>query len=528
MAITLLDQETQIRQTFPVANYDDTVAPSEANHETNPASLEDDLNNLRSQVSNLFDGQAGDWFIDLNTPATLEAGAQRGVNDLNTGLHALEKKRVLRCYWGLNSIAIAAPGDIVDILGIGELPGNLIAAVVATTLGTVVSTGATMGTASLVEVAGTTAISPKNLVEIVNAATRDPILDAGDKIYGLMQGELGLADGDTILDAVSDRVQISFVKLNATGNDLVAITAGAMNGVNYDYCYVERVRLEDLNEADFLGGANIDVPAGTTVTRQAGYDNQGATPVELTTNAILDLAAGIDWSIRDLANAPLFVATEGSTGGTTELAVEAAVDTFRVDAIVNDFDNGASFDTGVAGTTINVGVTANQIDSGGALTVASGGAADLNLVAANEMLLDDVNQAGSTWAQTGGIKLSETTAEWDAFEVEFGEVSLLNAITQANASAAARTKVHSIVTVAAAADTDVSLSDLNLSASLGDLSGGTFVTDYDIYLNGVFQVNGVDAAANLDVYPGTSLALGQLKFEKKLKVGDVICVISWV
>jgi hypothetical protein len=156
-------------------------------------------------------------------------------------------------------------------------------------------------------------------------------------------------------------------------------------------------------------------------------------------------------------------------------------------------------------------------------------AGDLHLQAFVEMYLDDANQTGSTWGQTDGIKLSETTGEWDAFETAFGEVSLLNAITQAK-SAVNRRKVVSICTTAAAADVDVSgpSDDANLDTDLGDLSGGTFTTDYDIYLNGNIQVNGANAGANKDVYPGTALADGQLKFEKKVKVGNVITVIDWV
>jgi hypothetical protein len=91
-----------------------------------------------------------------------------------------------------------------------------------------------------------------------------------------------------------------------------------------------------------------------------------------------------------------------------------------------------------------------------------------------------------------------------------------------------RRVVHATVTVATPADTDVSLGDGNIDTALGDLSGGVFVTDYDIYLNGARQINGASSASNKDVYPGTSLAAGQLRFEKKVKVGDIIAVVDWV
>lgn len=536
MSRTFIRQDTQIRNSDV---YDDTTPPTEAAYETNPTHIETDLNNLRSQIQNFLnrDGAgfpAGNWYDDLTAPSTLEAGTQRGIDSLNDALHLIEKKRVLKCIFGLNSISIASAGDTFDVLGTGELPGNTTAAVGAvTTLGTVVAahTG-TFGTHALDEVGGSTAISPKNLVEIVDAATRDPILDAGDKIYGLLQSE-DATDGHTITDATTTRVQLSFVKLNGTGDDLIAIASGAMDGVSYDYCYNERVRLEDLNEADFLGGASIDVPAGATVTRQVAYDNQGTTPVDLTTNAVLDLeGAGLSWTVRDDLEAALFSIVEGSAGGTSQVNIHSGVDEFDVDAAVNDFANGVTMDS--AGTAINVGVTTAQIDAAASLTLAStGGASDLFLSAGNEMYFDDTNQTGSTWAQTAGIKLSETTAEWDNFETAFGgEVSLLNAIVQAKNSSS-RTKGVAVVTSTANAGVNVT-GGTNLDASLPDYSGVTsFEDEVDVYLNGVLLRgdNSTTGANDHDVYPGDTPANGDLKFEFTVKATgsspDVITMIVY-
>jgi hypothetical protein len=527
MARTFLRQDTQIRNSD---TYTDSTAPTEAAFETNPTNIETDLNNIRSQMHNLLKDQAGNWWDDLNTPSALETGTERGVNDLNTDLHAVEKKRFLTCKWGLDSITIAGSGDTFDILGTGELPGNTTAAVGAvSTLGTVVAAhGGTFGTHALSEVTGTTAISPYNLVEIVDAATRDEVLDAGDKIYGLLQGESGLTDGVTITDTTTTRVQISFVKINGSGNDLIEITSGAMDGVSYDYCYVERERYEDLDESVFLRGASVDVPAGTTVTRQAGYDNQGTTPVDLTTNATLDLeSAGIAWSIRDDLEAAVFTITEGSAGGTTTVAVNAATDTFDVDAAASDFLNGASFDTGAAGTTIDVGVTAaNQITSGGELNIVST-SADLDLRSGSELVFDDSYRPSSTWS-LDGVRLADSAAEWTAYETAFGaEVSILSALTSALTTSDI-VKTCANVSSTTVADTDVGGSGggTNLDAQLNDLSGGTFVDDHDVYLNGALLRGGADASANNDYYPGTSLALGQLKFEFTVKTNDVICTIS--
>jgi len=88
--------------------------------------------------------------------------------------------------------------------------------------------------------------------------------------------------------------------------------------------------------------------------------------------------------------------------------------------------------------------------------------------------------------------------------------------------------VYATVTSQIPADTNVSgpSGDNNLDADLGSLAGASFVTAYDILLNGARQV-AVFGPGSGDVYPGTSLINGQLKFSKKLKVGDIITLIDW-
>jgi len=641
MTRTFIRQDTQI---YSSDVYDDTVAPSLANFETNPLNLEQGQNNIRSMLSHLLDVQAGNWYDVISTPSALETGVQRGVSNLNDALHAVEKKRVLRCVFSLVDVtvpaAVAATGTLTNatnflntetvtidgkvytfqttltnvdgnvqigatvadshanlaaainldgvagtdyaaamtihptvfaidtatttvvtakiagtagnaiattettatgswggatlsggtggdvvILGTGELPSNTTAAVGAvTTLGTVVAAhGGTFGQAALSEVAGPTAISPRNLLTIVDGSTRDPITSGGRQIYGLLQGESGVTDGATITDTTTTRVQITFVRLNSTGDDLEVIPGDDLGATDINYCYVERVRLEDLNEADFLGGANIDVPSGTTVTRQVAYDNQGATVVTTTAAATLDIGTGLSWELGDVNSAPLFTVDEDSGGGNSTVTLGTAVDVFDNNAIVNDFASGATINSG--GTRpIAVGVTDGVIEST---------AGDLRVNATAELFLDDVNQTGSTWAQTDGVKLSETTAEWDAYELAFGgEVSLLNAIVQANNNNN-RTKCQAVVTANVSADTDVANTTAgNLDVDLCDYSAvADFLNDVDVFLNGVLLRNGVNAAANEDVYPGTTPSVGMLRFEFALKGGgtkpDVLTMIVY-
>ena len=71
---------------------------------------------------------------------------------------------------------------------------------------------------------------PARVVEVVDGASRDPLTSAGRRIYALLQGESGLADGDTILTTTPDRVQVSFVRANAAGDDLEACPVAGIQG----------------------------------------------------------------------------------------------------------------------------------------------------------------------------------------------------------------------------------------------------------------------------------------------------------
>lgn len=423
--------------------------------------------------------------------------------------------------WGGATLSGGA-GDVA-ILTLGQLPSNTTAAVGAvTTLGTVVAQNTSWPNISLAEVGGSTAISPKNLCVVVDGATRDPVLSSGRQIYALFQTENG-TDGHTMTGTTPNRALLSFVRITSAGDDLEFCPSSDIAGKTINYSSVTRKALEDLTEQDFLRGAEVDTPSAATVTRQGAYDNQGTTPVDLTTDATLDLeGAGLVWAIRDDLQANLFRVVEGSAGGTSTIHFGTDVDSFDNDAVDNDFREGAKFDT--SGTRIDVGMTAGVIETTGA--------ADLRILGAGELYLDDGNQSGSTWAQTAGIKLSDTTAEWNAFETAFGEVSLLNAIVQAKKKEN-RTKAVAVVTGAISANTNVTGvgGGANLDAPLPAYDHvASFVTDVDVYLNGVLMRNGADASANHDVYPGDTPANGDLKFEFNLKAGgnpDVITSIVW-
>lgn len=476
--------------------YDDTVAPTEANYETNPTSLQEDINNLRSLSLYLKNRQqSGNWFDVLATPSTFtgEGEGPRAVDDLNQDLWDLQRKRVLVAAAAAADVAVPASQNYV-ILGAGELPPNPTAAVGAvTTRGTVVVThGGTFGSHDLTEVPGSTAISPKNLVEVVDATTRDPIKDSSDRrIWGLLQGESGLVDGDTIETTTDNRVQVSFVVLNSTGDDLVACAVSDIESTSVNIIFQERKALENLTEQDFLRGAITDVPSGATTTREQAYNNQGTAPVDLTTNATLDLeGAGLIWAIRDDLEATLFRVIEGSAGGTSEVEIAGDVDIFDVDAPDVDFDAGISVATGKT-RPIDIGETDGVVEST---------AGDLEVQAAAELVLSDGNESAG-WSRNG-ILLSDTSTEWDDFESEFGEVSLLAAIVSAKQNTE-RVSGWANVNQNIPANTliDGSGGTPNITAQLPSYKGLTFVDQVEVFINRVKQRPGADASANNDVYP---------------------------
>jgi hypothetical protein len=521
MGRTFIRQDIQVRQS---ATYTDNIAPTLANYETNPTNIEEDLNNLRSVAHYLLKLQSGNWYDTITVPSTFEGGAARAVDGINQDLHDLERKRVLVTSINLNDIAVPVAQNFV-VLALGELPSNTTAAIGSvTTLGTVAANNATFGSHNLAEVTGATAISPKNLNVVIDATTRDPILSGGRVIYALFQTESS-TDGSTMSGTTPNRAQLSFVRINAAGDDLEAVPVVDIQSKSVNYSSVTRKALEDLTEQDFLKGAEVDVPSSATVTRQVAYDNQGTTPVELITNATLDLnSAGIVWSIRDLANAALLSITEGSGAGASTVTIAADTDVFDVNAASNDFLQGIVVDSG--GTSIDIGAaSAGVVTSAGLLTLASTGA-NLKLQSAAQLVLTDQWQSGSTYSTD--LVLADASSEWSSFETNFGEVSLINALNQAFTKGARKPKVYANVTTNTISGTDVGgvAGGANLDAQLPDMSGGTFLTDYDVYVNGELMRPAAAAGTN-DYYPGTSLANGQLKFDFNLRQGDVICVVPY-
>jgi len=486
LAPTNLDPDGQIRNMLV---YDDEVLPG-SGLEVTGGTIEDNLHGIISQINRILNATAvgNEWWVDINTPSSFENGAKRGVLDLNTDLHDLQRKRILK---RVSAIALDVPvttaatstltgtanfantetvtidakvytfqtvltdvdGNVaigVDLatslsnlagainltgvagtdyatlmtlhptvfssaitattmvvtaktqgaaadsivttetganaswpggtLGAGtgggsttdfivlansQLPSTTTAAIGSvTTLGLVVATAGSFGTAgSLDEVTGANALQPKNLWILVDSATGDPLTRTGGvaddtQVYGLAQSQSAI-DGSTITGGSGNGLQISLVVRDGAGADLELITAGDVpSSVTIDYAYVRRDAFEDCPEEAWLGGGFVDSGV-STATRQAAYDNQGVGVVTTGTNATLDVGLGFIWEIGDGASAPVFTVTEDSGGSATSVVIGTAADTYTNNALDVDFTQGIQVDTDA---TINLGITANQID----------------------------------------------------------------------------------------------------------------------------------------------------------------------
>lgn len=308
--VTVIRQELDIRKSDA---YTDTVAPSFSNYEADASNLEDDLNSIRSQIHNLLKVQTGNWYDDLAAPISPDAGTKRGVNNLNTDLHLLERKRVLVSVENLTDVSVGA-GQNAVVLAAGELPANTTAAIGAVpTLGTVVAHNSTFGVHSLAVVNGNTTVTPKNLCKIVDADLRISITSGGRPIFGLLQSESNVS-GSTISDSTPNRVQISFVRLNATGDGLEAVPSVDIENRLISYASVERKPFQVVDEQDFLGTGTSTGSGGTTESLLIDMDTSASSVGHAVVVSSNDAVADSNASSVSTAQVIGFVRVVGTLG----------------------------------------------------------------------------------------------------------------------------------------------------------------------------------------------------------------------
>lgn len=503
MSVTKLRQE-QVKKT---RNYLDNVTAGEAALVTAAVTQEDDLNALRSQI-NRFNDSAGNWYDDLSTIG----GSKRGLKQLATDLNSLETLNLLFSTQVLSTVAVGSSVNYVTLsVSGGKAPTE--DAATATGEGAVVAVlgVAEFGAHRLTVVTGPNAMTPHNLVHIRDAATNDVITSNGQTVFGLLQAENGVVNGDTFNDT-DQRIQISFVR-NDGDDAFEAVPTADIQNKNILYAYATRKSLANIPQHAYLNSSFADHIAAAEVTLQNAFNNQATTAVSISGNVTHQIAASkyVAWD-NESSSASILKITNGATD--------------TVDIVGNSTITGnhsvtgyGHFDTG--DQTIKVGETAGQIDSAASLTLAAVGASsDLILTAGQDLVMSDDNKASSSF--TSDFVLSDSVTEWTNFESAFGEVSLINAITQA-ANSAATNVAEFVLTGNISADGDFTPGDhTTISGSAPDWTTNTLATA-KVYVNGLRKIYGT----NYDFEAGTTPADGDIEFNFALFTGDHI-VIEYV
>jgi len=512
---------SQPNQIFSPEPFDDARTVGSGMEST--LTLEEDLNNIRTQIRQvLWAGITGSWYSAITAPSG--GFSARGLNTINTDLTQLEQHRFLFRTTNLNTVLIGSGTNFALLsVSLGTAPTDYIAHANTIQSGSVVTPlgAGVYGAHSMQLTSGSIQARPKNLVIIRDAWTGEAITDTAidnKDIYGLLQIETGSLNGGSFNDLTA-RTQISFVVEYPSGT-LTAASPASIGGKHVLYSYPRRTALDDIPEDAYLSDTiflDVVFTSGsallTDITRQRAYNNQGTLPVELTTNATLDLGTSTTWALRDVANATLFAVDENSAGSNTKVRVASDVDLFEVSASINSFLQGVRVDAG--GTEIRIGETAGTIET---LTnynlLISGG---------NNLRFADGHMLSGSFTT---VAFSSGSGDWQGFYDMFGPgETILGAFTSLSTSLSAstrRTRYTGGTTTFPwiSPNTNVTY-PTNIDAQLGDYSGKSFVNDVNVYLNGVLLLPG-DVTNNNDVYPGTAPATGDLKFPYRIRTGSQI------
>jgi hypothetical protein len=150
-------------------------------------------------------------------------------------------------------------------------------------------------------------------------------------------------------------------------------------------------------------------------TLDDAYNDFGASPATTT----IDNAEGQGDVTFSLSGALSFVIdASGATGAADGFSVVNGTDQFN---LIRDAADQLSLDADL--TTVDISASSTMTLS----TTTSG---NLFLSSAGELRFLDVNRTGSTWSQSY-ITLSDSTSDWDDYETLFGEVSIMDALSQA-------------------------------------------------------------------------------------------------
>ena len=471
------------------------------------------LSAMLSQFKRVLHGnQGGNWHDD---PATVHGGDASLYALYNRA--TLEGKLILSYRMQLNDVSVPSGQNYVLLSGTGK-PDKPIA-IANTTKGAVVAQlSGSVGAHSLDENSGSNALKPKNLVQVFDGTTGDPILSSGRRVYALLQVGSSATDGNAFADSGNDQGQLSFVRPNSTYDDLEACPVADIENKSIVYAFSWRDAMSDKPEDSFRGDIDsADPQAGVTVSLDSAYD--GGTYMEIDGNDVdIRLADTKKWIFRKgAAGAILWEVIRDDTSG-DKVHVGSDVDVFDNDAADSDFANGAAFDT--AAQAINVGKTASGVIDSTSLEVrATTGNAKVAAPSA------DV-QFQST--RETSIALDDATA--GPISTLFGQSfsSIAAAIKYAGEKGGVDLAVK-VYTASAHYGRDVNVpgASLDLTEYSIDMNIPSTVNAF-VFLNGRLLYGG-NSTTNNDVYAGDNPANGDLKFDfrRGIRNGDVVITLGF-
>ena len=509
MPRTMIRGDLQIQNT---GAYVDSVAVG-STLQTGALSLDDDLNAIRSQLRRHLDSSGTlRWYDDL--PQLGGTGTKIGLKQAADAIYAQSQQPFAPPVFNYTATPVPANQNyvILSVANSQAPSGNL--AIAASTFGAVCAQSASNGSAfaanELTVLAGADALHPKNLVRIHNDADGSPIEDANTiDVFALLQAESTAVDGAPANDTSGGaRVKLSFVKINTSTKQLVAASAADVAGKTINYAYRRRIPLSQVPEGALGGdGAFIDNIGAADVTLTRATANQAGTGIPVTASVLWQVANGQSFKVQSSSGGSDIFAINPTSGGTS-VAVNAsswAVTTTSA----SSFTQGQQVST--AAQTINVGVTAGQIDSAG-LAITATGANPLKLQSGAGVTFRDGYLSGSTFTSTS-VPLASGSADWTAYKVAFGEVSIAQALVTSSKSANHKFVYTDVTPALVTAGTNITGagSGANLAAQLPayDMISDPGSQTRVIY-NGIILRYGANQAANNDWYPGTNRATGDI------------------
>jgi len=480
--------------------FDDTKS-SGSTLESGAVDLADAIDSVMSQVKNLL-GETNWYDTPDETVALLAARAK------------LEDKLALKNAQLFADVSVPASQNYVA-LGAGEYPSEVKAIATSVKGAVTAQLAGAIGSHSLTEIAGSNALNPKNLLHVIDGTTGDPILSGGKTVYGLLQVGSAATDGTAFAASGDEQAQISFVRANATYDDLEACPVADIESTTINYGYVVRNDLDSLSEQAFLPDfVFADAPAAAAVSMDAAYNGGSIVTVD-DTDVDFRLTDTKEFVVSDSTGAVKILRVQALAAG-DELEINGALD---MNGDIDGNSNKATF---------------NEVEVGGAAgrVARTGGDLTLQTITSGNVHLSSVAEIQFTTSRETALELDDVTS---------GAISGL--FSQSFSSVAAAIKYageHGGVDLTLGifvAGSNYS-QDVNIPGGAGglDISSPHSIdmntpagVDTFLFLNGRLLYGGNGTTQN-DVYAGDTPASGDIKvdFPKGIKTGDVIIAIQFV